>query len=113
MKKLITVILLLFASVSYADHEEHMGKYYFTQVPALCGAPADIQKYVDHKDLHPYLLSLGREGMVKTGQPVYMVTLFISNDETEMMATIDVPNGNERCVLFHTFDLTKPEIKNE
>jgi hypothetical protein len=109
MKKLITTILLLFASVTYADHEENMGKYYFTQVPALCGAPVDIQKYVDHRDLQPHLLSLGREGMKKTGEPVYMVTIFINKNETEMMATIDVPNGSERCVLFHTFDLTKPE----
>lgn len=107
MKKLITTILLLFASVSYADHEEHMGRYYFTQVPALCGAPEDIQKYVDHRDLQPHLLSLGREGMKETGEPVYMVTIYTS--ETEMMATIDVPSGTERCVLFHSFDLTKPE----
>jgi hypothetical protein len=57
-------------------------------------------------NLDPVNISLGREGMKANGEPVYMVTYYISKDGTQSAATIDVPDGSERCVLFHSFDLT-------
>jgi hypothetical protein len=36
-----------------------------------------------------------------------MITYYISEDGTQTSATIDVPSGAERCILFHTFDLTE------
>jgi len=38
-----------------------------------------------------------------------MVTYYINKDGTETTVTIDVPSGSERCIVFHTFDLTKPQ----
>ena len=99
--------MLFFSNVN-ADHENDLGRYYFSQVPALCGTPKQIDNYMSHYNMKPYHISLGREGMVETGQPVYMVTYYISEENGQSLATVDVPNQKERCILFHTFDLTKP-----
>ena len=112
MKKiLLTILTLLFTSVAYAEHEADMRMYYFAQVPALCSTPAVIQKYLDHYEFEPYHLSLGREGMEEDGQPVYMVTYYVSKKQEQSATTIDVPSQLERCMLFHSFDLTKPSLK--
>lgn len=110
MKKIIICILFsLFSFTVNADHENDLGKnYYFTQVPALCGTQEVIKKYLNHYNFKPHSISLGREGMTKEGQPVYMVTYYISEDGTQTTVTIDVPSGLEKCMLFHSFDLTKP-----
>jgi hypothetical protein len=108
MKKLIIILSILFASIAYADHEDEIGSYYFQQVPALCGSIDKINTYLDHFNFKPYNLSLGREGMREDGQPVYMITYYVNEDETQTTAVIDVPNKSESCILFHTFDLTKP-----
>ncbi len=111
MKKLlITIFTLLFTSVSHAEHEADMTLYYFAQVPALCSTPAVIQKYLDHYEFEPYHLSLGREGMMEDGTPVYMVTYYVSKTSEQSATTIDVPSQAERCMLFHSFDLTKPSL---
>ena len=111
MKKiLLTILTLLFTSVAYAEHEGDMRMYYFAQVPALCSTPAVIQKYLDHYEFEPYHLSLGREGMEEDGQPVYMVTYYVSKTNEQSATTIDVPSQAERCMLFHSFDLTKPSL---
>ena len=107
MKKLLTIISLLWATVSYADHENDLGtNYYFTQIPALCGTQEVIQNYLNHFGFKPDNISLGREGMNKDGQPVYMVTYYINEDGTQTAATIDIPSGLERCILYHSFDRT-------
>jgi len=108
MKKIILGLLFsLFAFTASADHEKDFGNYFFQQVPALCGTQENIDNYLNHYKLKPQNISLGREGMVKEGQPVYMITYYISEDGTQTSATIDVPSGAERCILFHTFDLTE------
>ena len=111
MKKiLLTILTLLFTSVAYAEHEADMRMYYFAQVPALCSTPAVIDNYLNHFELEPYHLSLGREGMEPQGQPVYMVTYYVSKSMEQSATTIDVPSQAERCILFHSFDLTKPSL---
>jgi hypothetical protein len=111
MKKIIIILSLLISSIAYADHEKDFGEYYFQQIPALCTKPELVDNYLNHFGFEPVNVSLGREGMQKDGQPVYMVTYYINKDNTETTATIDIPSGSERCLIFHTFDLTKP-LKN-
>jgi len=106
MKKLITILGILFATSVYAEHENDFGQYYFQQVPALCGSVNTINNYLNHYEFKPLTLSLGREGMAFDGQPVYMITYYVNEDKSESAAVIDVPDGSESCILFHTFDLT-------
>ena len=107
MKKLIIILSLIFSSVTYADHKQDFSNFFFQQVPALCGTPKDIETYVRHLKFKPYHLSLGRERMKVTGQPVYMVTYYVNEDGTESAAVITVPSGSESCLIYRTFDLTK------
>ena len=69
MKKLITLITLLFATSTYADHLTSPGNVWFQEVPILCGTPEKIQAYTDHMNLDPVNLSLGREGMKANAVP--------------------------------------------
>ena len=108
MKKLL--IILLFGLVAFsvnADHDTTPGEVYFQNIPALCGTPEKIQSYIDHEGMVPFYLSLGREGMTKEGEAVFMITIMVNPEMTETMSIIDVPSGTERCILYHTFDLTK------
>ena len=111
MKKLLLILSILFTTSVYADHDKALleGDLYMQNLPGLCGTPENVATYIKHFEFEPYHLSLGREGMRKDGQPVYMVTYYINKDGTETTVTIDVPSGSERCIVFHTFDLTKPQ----
>ena len=107
MKKLVLILGILFATVVYADHEEGLrdGEVYIQKLPALCGSPENIQKYLDHKKLKPLHISLGREAMDSTGQPVYMLTYMVNEDGTESASVLTIPSNLESCILYHTFDL--------
>jgi hypothetical protein len=75
----------------------------------LCSTPEKIENYLKHYNFKAVSISLGREGMVEDGQPVFMITYYITEDGTQSAVTIDVPSGIERCIMYHTFDLTKPQ----
>lgn len=107
MKKLVLILSILFGTIAYADHEEGLrdGEVYIQQLPALCGSPENIQKYLDHKKLKPLHISLGREAMDPTGLPVYMMTYMVNDNKTESATVLTIPNNTESCILYHTFDL--------
>ena len=105
MKKLIIIISLLFTSILHAEHEKAINEVYIEQLPSLCGTPEAIQKYIDHKKFKPFHISLGREAMVVDGEPVFMVSYMVNESKTESLAVLDIPNGLQRCIMFHTFDL--------
>ena len=107
MKKIIISLLFsLIAFTASADHEKNLSSLYMSELPGLCGKPEAIQTYLEHYKFVPQNISLGREGMVVDGQPVFMITYYVSEDGTQTTATIDIPSGTERCLMYHTFDLT-------
>ena len=111
MKKiLIGLLMSLFVLSANADHEKTVGELYQLELPALCGTTQGIQTYIDHYNLKPFHLSLGRTGMVEDGEPVYMITYMVNEDNTQSIAVLDIPSGLERCILFHTFDLVVPQM---
>ena len=113
MKKiLIGLLMSLFVLSANADHEKTVGELYQLQLPALCGTPQGIQTYIDHYNLKPFHLSLGRTGMVEDGEPVYMLTYMINEETGHTIAVLDIPSALERCILFHTFDLVT-ELPNK
>ena len=104
MKKIIIGILLFCTSVC-AD-----GKYdlYWQQVPAVCGAPPEIQRYISDEGFKPVHLSLGRASSLPDGEPVYMVTYYEKEDQ--ILVTVDVSGSVETCILFRSFN--KSEVLN-
>jgi len=109
MKK---IIIGLFFSIFVLSANANSEKLYTVNLPALCGTPDNIQKYLDYNGFKPFHLSLGRTGMNKDGEPVFMLTYMVNEDLTENVAVVDIPSSLERCVLFHTFDLVT-EIPNK
>jgi hypothetical protein len=111
-KTIIGLFFSLFVLSANADHKETVGELYQLELPALCGTPQDIQTYIDHYNLKPFHLSLGRTGMVEDGEPVYMLTYMINKETGHTIAVLDIPSNLERCILFHTFDLIT-ELPNQ
>ena len=105
MKKILLVLTIL-TGYAYADHVETPGIIYLADVPAICGTPAKIRAYTEHFKLIPYNISLGREGMNIKGEPVFMVTYYMTADKSETAVTVDVPEQSETCLIYHSFDNT-------
>jgi len=106
MKKIIIGFLLFCTSV-FAN-EELTYDLYWQQVPAVCGAPPEVQRYISDEDFKPVHLSLGRTASLPDGEPVYMVTYYEKEDQ--ILVTVDVSGGNETCIMFRTFN--KSEVLN-
>ena len=99
MKKLILILSLLCSSV----FAEEYTPFNWRNVPVVCGAPEDVQNYIDYNELTPKHLSLGRESSDTDGETIYMITYY-ENDKGETLVTANVPNGIETCILYHTFN---------
>lgn len=99
MKKLILILSLLCSSV----FAEEYTPFHWRNLPTVCGTPEDVQNYIEYNELKPTHLSLGRESSKSDGEPVYLVTYY-ENDKGETLVTVDVPQGTETCILYHTFN---------
>ena len=117
MKKLLLSILglLLLTSVTIAE-ESDIQKYnvYWDQVPVVCGAPEEIDRWANDKVFTPLSLSDGEEGGDKDGAVVYIVVYYLNKDNGETFATVTTPTGSDVCVIFRTFNLQlNPKIMEE
>ena len=81
---------------------------YWQQVPAVCGTPPEIQRYISDEDFKPVHLSLGRVSSLPDGEPVYMIGYYENDDQ--ILVTVDVSGANETCILFRSFN--KSEVLN-
>ena len=81
---------------------------YWQQVPAVCGAPPEVQRYISDEDFKPVHLSLGRVSSLPDGEPVYMISYYENDDQ--ILVTVDVSGANETCILFRSFN--KSEVLN-
>ena len=107
MKKLILILSLLFASISYAEQESDIKKYNFwwEQIPVVCSTSDEIQRWANDKNFIPVNMSVGRENGVPDGKIVYVVIYYI-NDSGQSFASVSTPDSpDQQCVVFRTFDL--------
>ena len=81
---------------------------YWQQIPAVCGAPPEIQRYISDEDFKPVHLSLGRVSSLPDGEPVYMISYYENDDQ--ILVTVDVSGASETCILFRSFN--KSEVLN-
>ena len=114
MKKLLLSILglLLLTSITIAE-ESDIRKYnfYWDNVPVVCGAPEEIDRWAIDKGFTPISISYGKEGGTPDGAVVYIVVYYLNQNNGETFATVSTPLGVDVCVIFRTFDLQlNPEI---
>ena len=117
MKKLLLSILglLLLTSVTIAE-ESDIKKYnfYWDQVPVVCAAPEEIDRWAYDKGFTPLSMSYGKEGGKSDGAVVYIVVYYLNKDNGETFATVTTPTGKDVCVIFRTFNLQlNPEIMEQ
>jgi len=117
MKKLLLSILglLLLTSVTIAE-ESDIKKYnfYWDQVPVVCGAPEEIDRWAYDKGFTPLSMSYGKEGGDKDGAVVYIVVYYLNKENGETFATVTTPTGSDVCVIFRTFNLQlNPKIMEQ
>ena len=104
MKKIIIGFLLFCTSV-FAEETYDL---YWQQIPAVCGAPPEVQRYISDEGFKPVHLSLGRVSSLPDGEPVYMISYYENDDQ--ILVTVDVSGASETCILFRSFN--KSEVLN-
>ena len=113
MKKLLITILglVLLTSVSFSEEEKEKYNFYWDNVPVVCAAPEEIDRWANDKGFTPLSLSYGKEGGKPDGAVVYIVVYYLNKDNGETFATVSTPTGKDVCVVFRTFNLQlNPEI---
>jgi hypothetical protein len=108
MKKLI-LGLLLFFGVAKAETTFDAYDFYVEHLPAVCGTSTQIQKYAEDNDYVELNWSLGRARSEKTGEPVFVITYWSNTDFTQTMATVTVPNSQNSCIIYVSFDVVQNE----
>ena len=106
MKKLI-LGLLLFCGIATADEKTY--EFYIEHLPAVCGSHEEVLRYADDRSLIQLNYSLGRENSVPDGEPVFFVTYWVNEEVTQTMATINVPDSDQTCILYISFDVVHNE----
>ena len=108
MKKIILILSLLFTSISYAkDFKAY--EFHVQELPAVCGTQKEVEKYADDNDYIVLNYSLGRAGSEPTGEPVFVVTYWVNEEVSQTMATVVVPNSDQACILYISFDVIHNE----
>ena len=108
MKKLI-LSLLLFCGIAVADEDVKTYDFYIEELPAICGTHEEVLRYANDRSLIQLNYSLGRENSVPDGEPVFFVTYWVNEEVTQTMATINVPDSDQTCILYISFDVIHNE----
>ena len=113
MKILILLITFLLTSVAFSE-EQKKYDFYWDNIPVVCAAPEEIDRWAEHKGFTPLSISYGREGGKPDGKVVYIVVYYLNRDNGETFATVTTPTSTDVCVIFRTFGLQlNPEIMDE
>ena len=115
MKKLLITILglILLTNVSFSE-EQKKYNFYWDQVPVVCAAPEEIDRWAKDKNFTAVTLSFGRDGGKPDGDIVYIVVYYLNRDNGETFATVTTPTGKDVYVVFRTFNLQlNPDIMAE
>jgi len=90
MKKiLLTLLLCLFATVSYSDHNGKPFKFVESTVPVWCGLAEDVEEFFSDHNYKPVAISFGKVGAQADGDIVFAS-----------------PEGFQSCLMFISFDLS-------
>ena len=105
MKKLLlTICIILFTTISYAEEESKKYNLMMMTYPMMCGMPEEVNRYImDHK-FTAINVSFGKEGATEDGDVIFAITYYI-NDKHETLAVAEAPNDPFKCMIFHTFDM--------
>lgn len=101
---LITALLVLFVSTSFAEEEKKTYDFFYQNTPVVCGTISEVTRYAEDNKFVPFSLSVGRAGSQPDGQPVFFVTHWVQEVGDEQLVTVMIPDADESCILFRSFD---------
>jgi len=102
MRKIITVIIMaMFSTIAFAD--EHT-KFWSAQAPIICGKTIDVHEFIAEEGMTPLTISFGKVGAKSDGEIAFIITLWIKQDTTEQITTMQTTDGSETCILYKSFD---------
>lgn len=103
--------LFIFAATVKVFAEEKLTKYdfYVQELPAVCGTQDQVNQYIENNGYIVLNYSLGRANSEKDGDPVFVLAYYVNEDASQSMATVQVPNSDQTCILYITFDLIHNE----
>ena len=110
MFKKILISLLLFCNVSFANEIEDYN-FYVTELPVICGTNESVNEFLTDEGLTAKTISLGREGGEESGSVAFLITYYENFEKTKSVTTVQVPNSDEVCILYYTFDLIEAPKK--
>ena len=80
-------------------------KLHWMSMPVICGKAEVVKKYIEeHKFLLVYV-GVGKEGGNNEGQPVYLISEFVTEDMKQSLSVVTTLNFTESCIMFRGFDL--------
>ena len=106
MKKLLSILLF---SCTIASAETY--DLWWQQIPAVCGQPNEVTRYIEDNNFQAVHMSLGRQGSDSEGEPVYMITYYENEKQDQTLVTVDIPSALETCIVYRTFNKTEVNIK--
>ena len=84
----------------YAD-----GQLYWMQMPVVCGKTETVKAYIQkHKFIMVYV-GVGKQGGKNDGQPVYLISEYVTEDMTQSLSVTTTMTLTESCIMFRGFDL--------
>lgn len=105
MLKKIFFILFFCCSISYAQSPLRNYDFMIQNIPIICMERETIEKFIKDFNFEIQSMSLGRNNMVKTGAPVFLIEYFVNKSKTESLAVVTIPDAIESCILYRSFDL--------
>ena len=80
------------------------GVYGWQSMPMICAPGNTIHNVLTAKGFVAVNMSLGRKDADPKGEPVFMVTYYISMDGNSTAATMNIPTSTDTCLLYVTHD---------
>ena len=80
-------------------------KLHWMHMPVICGKAETVKRYIDEHDFALVYVGVGKQGGNNEGQPVYLVSEFVTADMKQSLSVITTLNFTESCIMFRGFDL--------
>jgi hypothetical protein len=79
--------------------------YVWQTMPMICAPENTIHNDLTRQGFKPVNISLGRKDAHPEGEPVFMITYYVSTNGFSTAATMNIPTSDDTCLLYVTHNL--------
>ena len=80
-------------------------KLHWMSMPVICGKAETVKRYIDEHNFVLVYVGVGKQGGNNEGQPVYLVSEFVTADMKQSLSVVTTLNFSESCIMYRGFDL--------